>query len=432
MRQTNAALTPAGSGPFVASATVGDMLHALLDQAEQVNRRRAPRVRLSASRYPAYFAQETVAPRKEANEAFGALEREDVLRLGWRRYEEGYWLEWVELAPQGAARLYGLLGRTPRHVHDATLDVLLAEQNPGTDWLADFLAWVRQQRHAGRALSPLTGDNPVWDGDLLQALDALSRLDTPTLERHFSIRTFGNSKRWEDLKSAALMVVRRHAPALALFGDDDTALLRALNLEKIPQHLAMAGPLQLRLRQTAGDDALVDLGPFVPSVALASATLREAQVVSCRARALVTIENLTSFSELAALGAGSVLIVYTGGFASPSLMTFLERVRQGCPRLPFFHWGDMDAGGLRILAHLRRRLGTVLPIAMDPVTFTEHRRLGGPLTAGDQTALALLRRDPSLSDCIDLIDVWLETGCKVEQEAVAADKVISLINQALA
>jgi len=85
MRQTNAALTPAGSGPFVASATVGDMLHALLDQAEQVNRRRAPRVRLSASRYPAYFAQETVAPRKEANEAFGALEREDVLRLGWRR-----------------------------------------------------------------------------------------------------------------------------------------------------------------------------------------------------------------------------------------------------------------------------------------------------------------------------------------------------------
>jgi len=420
----------ASSAPLVASSAVAQaVLHTLLDQAEKLDRRRLPRVTISPSRHAAYFSPETAAPRKEANDAVMALERAGVLRLRWERHNEGNWLDWVELSPQGAEALYGLLGRTPQQDHDVALNMLLRQQNPVAGWFAAFLAWVEQQRQAGRSIAPLKGNDLRWDGDLLWALDAVTRLATPTLERHFSIRTFGDSKRWEEVKGSALTIVRRHDPSTAIFGDDDVALLEALNLERLPQHVPMAGPLQVRLG-TAASDAVVDVGVFAPSVALASAMLRTVEIVSCAARAILTVENLASFSEMAALNPPFV-VVYTGGFASPALIAFLASLCQACPHLPCFHWGDMDAGGLRILGHLRRHLGSVTPIAMEPATLEEYHHFGRPLTPGDQAALTLLRHDSTLNDCLGLIKAMGERGYKVEQEAVAAEQIMYLMDQAL-
>lgn len=146
---------------------------------------------------------------------------------------------------------------------------------------------------------------------------------------------------------------------------------------------------------------------------------------------MITVENATSFSELAARRTPQLLVIYTGGFASPTEIRLLRAVRDLNPALSLFHWGDLDAGGLRILAHLRGHLGDIVPLAMDTPTFHTRRGQGQRLTATDRAALTKLATHPLLADCTQLIATLLETDQKLEQEAVSAEDLLEALGQAM-
>ena len=50
-------------------------------------------------------------------------------------------------------------------------------------------------------------------------------------------------------------------------------------------------------------------------------------------------------------------MVYTGGFASTGVVDLLKSILAlVSPSVPFFHWGDIDPGGLRIFRFLEETL----------------------------------------------------------------------------
>ena len=175
------------------------ILATLLDRYEQPNRLRVVRVRLAADTDAEYFAAHDAEPRIQTNEALKALAGGGVLRLHWQKWEEDNWLAAVDLIPETAARLYALLER-PRHTDQSdALQVLLHAQTRQSGWHDAFLSLTLAQLAARRSVTPLTlGDEP-WNRDLLRALDALARLQHPTLERTLSVepvsgRNDGRSK----------------------------------------------------------------------------------------------------------------------------------------------------------------------------------------------------------------------------------------------
>ncbi len=395
------------------------ILHTLLDRYEQPQRQTVVRVRLTAKTHPAYFAPDNAAPRSETNAALHHLASQGIVQLHWQKWEQGNWLEAVDLLPAHAATLYTLLNRTPRQQQEAELHTLLAAQVPHTDWNAAFLAWAQQQLARQRALHPLNLDHPQWNADLLTALDAIARLRAPLSERALSVRLFANSKRIAELRSAIIAVLRRHDAQSAAFGDDDRALLRAHMVERIPEYVPLAGPLVLRTNATT-----LDLSGFEAGLALPTSLLQHSQIVACRAEAVVTVENATSFHELLPVRHPSVLAVYLGGFASPAVLTLLHNLRQAVPAITFYHWGDLDPDGLRILLHLRGTLATVQPLAMDAETFLCQRPYAQPLTTRDRAALKSLQSHPQLADCHPLIAALLHADRKLEQEAIAPPPVL--------
>jgi hypothetical protein len=406
------------------TAVARSILDALLDQCEQPSRRQVARVRLNERRHHDYFHADDFAVRRDTNEALRWLAERGCLRLHWRKWEEGAWLDKIDLIAERADDVYRVLGRSPRPALQAALRELLAAQRATAQWHADFLEWAQTQLQAHRSVAPLKlSADPAdtrWNRDLLSALGALARLDHPTLERKFSARLFGDSKRFEALRGAALTILRRHDPESSVYGDDDQALLRARQLERAPEYAPVAGPLVLRLEERE-----LDLAPFAHGVALPATTLREAVVAECAASAVVTVENLTSFSEFVVVKPASILAIFTGGFASPTVIALFRAVRAVQPDLPFFHWGDLDAGGLRILAHLRKHLGEIVPLAMDVATFDAHRQHAQPLAENEREVLAQLRAHPALADCAPLIGRLLEANEKLEQEAVQAPRTIA-------
>lgn len=402
------------------------ILHTLLDRAEQPDRQRVVRVRLSAKQHPEYFSQEDVVPRHDTHDALQRLAAAGVVSLGWRKWEEGNWLEAVDLVPERAADLYALLGRQIRTAQVVELCALLDEQIPRPGWHAGFLVWARAQVETGRSPAPLVLGDAVFNADLFRALAALAGLQASILERTLSTRLFGDSKRLETLRGAILGVLRRHDPGADAFDDDDWALLRAHGLERVPEYVPLAGPLIL-LHPGPGErpPSLLDLALFTPSVAISAAMLREVAVAACDAQVLVTVENTTSFSELLAVRPPHMLALYTGGFASPAAIGLLRAIRLCRSELPLFHWGDIDVGGLRILAHLRGQLGALSPLAMDGATLRAHQASARPLAPLERDLLSALRSHRALADCVALIDAMLELGVKLEQEAVAAGDVLT-------
>ena len=156
--------------------------------------------------------------------------------------------------------------------------------------------------------------------------------------------------------------------------------------------------------------------------------LRSVDIAACGAGILVTVENATSFNELLAARPAEVLAIYTAGFGSPTVIRLLCAIRAARPDLPLLHWGDLDAGGLRILAHLREHIGDVCSLAMSPAIFEAYRAFAQPLSGGDRAALTALRQSAVLTDCVPLIDTLLARGQKLEQEAVDIVTVLQQIS----
>lgn len=400
------------------------ILDTLLDRFEQPERQRVVRVRLNERDQPDYFAADDALPRQATNAALRTLAKEGMLKLHWRKWEEDNWLETVDLVAERVAAIYALRKRSPRDAQDAALRALLTMHAPRSGWHAAFLAWAHAQLDAYQSVAPLVRTEPTFNTDLLKVLGAVADLGAPTLERSLSVRLFGDSKRLEALRAPLLRVLRRHDPNAADFADDDSALLRSHNLNRVPEYVPLAGPLTLRVPTNAS--SLLDLAPFRPSVALSAELLRQAEVAACTASMLVTVENATSFSELLTVCAPDLVVVYTGGFASPTVIRFLQAMHLARPDLPLLHWGDLDAGGLRILAHLREHVGTLTPLAMNPATFAAYRAFAQPLTSSDRSALRTLRQHTLLADCLPLIDTLLAADQKLEQEAIVITDLFQL------
>lgn len=65
--------------------------------------------------------------------------------------------------------------------------------------------------------------------------------------------------------------------------------------------------------------------------------------------AILTIENYASFNRQVREIEDGSLIVYTGGFPAAGVIELLSNVLATVPAVvPFLHWGDVDAGGVRI------------------------------------------------------------------------------------
>ena len=184
----------------------------------------------------------------------------------------------------------------------------------------------------------------------------------------------------------------------------DEEILAAHGILTYAQTLELKGALEYR----------IDDGPVLSSEAMKygtvfnSQTLETAVPVSMKnIRRIMTIENKANYETF---------YIYCHGFLSPAERKFLSAlVLLAAPDTAYFHWGDMDYGGIRIFLFLQKRLfPDVQPWKMDP----EHYKwaleggAGIPLEAGKREKLEKL--DAGM--LTPLKEQILEHGQEIEQE----------------
>lgn len=206
---------------------------------------------------------------------------------------------------------------------------------------------------AWRAGRKVRGGEPEAAADLADAARAMETLladaRAERILRKASVSLFGDSKRLEALTPwLDLLVTGELAPS----GLEDEQVWSALGLRKEPQPLLLAGQGTVEL-DDGSRHVLPRLWLGFPMDAVRG--------ITTGVRALLSIENLASFHEAAALrGEAPVLLLYTGGMPSPAWRAAYLRLLAGLPAdATLYHWGDIDRGGFRIAAKLAETVAQV-------------------------------------------------------------------------
>jgi hypothetical protein len=336
------------------SFTAETLLHRLLDRFE------APQARVRDITHPIDYTQvggpaaqdEFHRVLRDAERAGGiTLERE---RLG--RFTG----EFARVRLVNADSLYRFLVRPPADsIADTARRTIEAS---ASDLLADpffrgikgeaIAAWKFNKSYLGFAASQV--ENFVTVLRLTHGIIHLAGRDID--HRTFSRRTVKDSKALERWEGRVAQLLRQRDESLA--GDEPREVLEASGIVRRAHLLQVKGPLRLR------SDALKIDGSGEVFIGLPWAAVQQA-ILSRHVDYIITIENPTSFWRYCTEVMGNYLALLSDGFPARdvlSSMTHLVKAARADANVPIYHWGDIDAGGVRIAAHLEDAFGVAVTL----------------------------------------------------------------------
>ncbi|TFI58433.1 hypothetical protein E2493_09870 [Sphingomonas parva] len=321
----------------------------------------------SATRLTARIELEAF-PNIETQDAFfgelAELEREGGIKVVRRRVAGEWTATGVSLLQPEV--LYRRLGRDPSRIAVAKA---LSRVRQRSDLLAGAHEVIDEVGAAWERGVSRYGIAPLDDVSLGQVLDLAAAAGARSLEvdvsevdyRTFSRRTARDSKALERQLPAVVHIMMTLFPQL----DDGLKLrpaerLASAGIVRLAQPLLLAGPIVLD-------------GESLPALPFVGLPPEEGSRVGLSGPAtyVLTVENYASFvrhvREISSSDGG--LVLYTGGFPSRAALAAIVRIAS-LADVPIFHWGDMDAGGVRIFRHLELALATcgirLRPHLMDP------------------------------------------------------------------
>jgi hypothetical protein len=386
------------------------------------------RLRITPRTFPAYFDEADPEPRAQLHTAARLLAEAGIVRLKWGRRPHDHELAAIDLDPAGVERAYQLAHRpNPEHGRARLLELLdevIGKSLLSPTWYQAFLENLRDRLSRVDVMRGPFDPRKVRNGlDLIRAMDAVVHLETPERPRSLSIRLFSDSKRLESLQRRLASILRKHDPNLPpnLKRADD--VLREYGVVRKPGLLLIQGDIGF---ECAGKQ--LETGSWQPCIGIPQELVTQGRIMAIRARAVLTIENEETFHATCEVArAAGLLLIYGGGFSTRMRVRFLQLVREFTSgKTPFFHWGDLDWGGLAILLHLRRTLNAVIqPLCASPEVIGQFQCDGSALPDRNVELLRKLSLDPLASDIQDVIASLVEHRVRIEQECIDSGYAIA-------
>ena len=355
-----------------------DTLNQLLQRGERAARSGSDRaIQERFDSVDSRYWQLTLSERDNAHERFLAAQQAGAVELKWSRQGgDDRPLEIVRLCD--LEKLAAFLGARTLIQSVRQAETILAP------WLSriERVREILDRWRSGKAVRGLSPSSAADFADALRVVEASeASAENDQVVRVLSAQLFGDSKRIEQLvrhldvlTAETLMAAARH------WGE----VLSPLGLVKEPQPFLVAGSGVLRL---SGAEECPVARPFV-GVASKAVTGYRGQIGW-----VLTIENLTTFHMAAELlkERSDGLVVYTGGMPSPVWGRAYPSVLASLPQaVPAYHWGDIDVGGFRIAAHIRRHVEAerdFLPWMMDVAGHSGSRK-ADPFATNQMSRLA--------------------------------------------
>ncbi len=352
--------------------------------------------------FPKYSNDAEVEFFSDLNESIRDLEKAELVSVDWLR---GGVAGSVSLNIRNLDAAYKYIGRQPRkQIQERVLSILNECQESACPLLSDFILAQKKRIELNQNVEYFNSDENDFK-NLIRAVDFIQKNEDEILIRNASLSLFRDSKQLETMVPTIESLMRKYGD---YEGCED--ILAECNVVKTPTQVLVKGNAILNLK-----GQILDLSKMDGDIGLSTKSLKDVLSVNVLGNRVVTIENLTSFYTY---GNRNDFVIYLGGFHNSVKRDFVKKVFAENASKSYMHFGDIDAGGLYILRHLRNKTGIKFaPMNMDVETLKKYDSCVKPLTKEDLARLKRLKEDTEFDN---LISYMLEHNCKLEQENVVA------------
>ena len=252
-------------------------------------------------------------------------------------------------------------------------------------------------------------------GEVLQVLEAVTKLTSETYIRNFSTALFKDSKRFQREYRSTIESILFNYTDDVVEKDD---ILGYYNLYENPTYVLIKGNARICF-----DESAIELSEMPGGIALSNGSLAGIHKISVKADKVITVENLTTYHDCDEQDA---VYIYLGGYHNTSKQKLLELIYENNGDKEYYHEGDLDVYGFLILENLISKTRIPFkPLLMDVETIERFYRAGlyKTLTARDRKMIDS-KKDGQLSAYKDVLEYMLTHDCKIEQESIKAVELI--------
>jgi hypothetical protein len=378
-----------------------EFLERLLERSERNPDRSRP-----ASAAPEYDDLTTAQQVGRFHDLMASAERFGAVEVRRGRRDRGHLIERVRV--RDAELLAKHLGRpTAAVVAQRARDELFPVAATGEPWVTSLLEEMTARWARGESYYRISAGQTDAAKEFFTLLAAVSRQEARGPDaRTFSLRATNDTKTFDRHASrlAAALGVRIGEP-----GASPDRVWSLIGLDRLSHPIHVRGPVSI-----CGEAGVLVSGTAKPFASIHPEMLPRLKVTETPS-AILTIENFASFNRQVREIEDGSLVVYTGGFPTAGIIEFLSKVLTTVPgEVALLHWGDVDAGGLRIFRYLEEKL----PRGPQPHLMTRELACTCGQPAAPDASLASIAKSGSV---VSKLADWLAFGTDIrhlEQEAL--------------
>jgi len=347
-----------------------------------------------------YWSEESYLYKDQINMILDELIKKKFILVRLNKNKE---LDFIDLNIESVSDIYRYLKRSnPEKKRSETLEYLESVNSDNSIVRGFTISMVDKLRSFQSVQSYF--DNLDDLKLYLKAIEAMVLLEEDTLKRNFSKKVFNDSKLFEKIEHKVLKIIRE-------FSEDDVEdydeLLSIYHLVKTPTFAYIKGGITIKIK-----NQMIDLCSYGHEIAFSSNAILDLDIIDISVKKVITIENLTTFVSF---NNPEYIIIYLGGFHNSVKRQLLNKIRSFNDNIEFYHFGDIDAGGLLIFDDLVAKTSIqFVPYMMDVITLDKYKEFWIKLTQNDKKKLGKLIN----GRFAQLIDFMIINNCKLEQEAI--------------
>lgn len=392
----------------------------LLDAYERKKESTNRRIIIKADKFKAYDLNH-IEKKKIFISAVQRLSDEGLIQFEWKRFEENNLLERIILVEDAIFYIYEAVGRvTKENRIKYYLEELADYQKDNeNEWLQDFLEDERKFINKNGRWSAIWPSEHEGRSELVCLLKIVDK-GCNTSMRYLSVRLYGDSKKIErDYKSKLTSIAKKYI-SLNL---DEGELLDFLGILVNPVEVLVYGPLTYCL-----DEREISLKPFVYGNSVNSATVEHMSELMLETNAVLTIENKATYYEFIKNAPKNVFVIYLGGFFGKTAAQFLIKLKE-LDGISFYHWSDIDLGGLRIYRYLMDILdGVVKPFGMGVDLYIYYIENNACVDIIPETHLKEIKEMMGMQEMVllhDTMKMLLHHKRRLEQECIDIEDILT-------
>ena len=348
--------------------------------------------------FPNYTDHSNYEMFEAVNEAIDVLNRKQLIIA---RANSAFVYQDIALNLDQLGQSYEHIRRVPKKDSNTSLSELLKTYSEKNEILNRYCEAQIKRMNSNKSIQFFDDDMGEFEHVLI-AVDELLKVDSETYVRDFSVKVFRNSKLFDSISTKVVNLLYEYGN----FPEKDQ-VLGDLNVIKNPTYVNFKGHGIIVIKGQR-----IDLTKLSSDIAISSMMLTDIDLIKITGKAVITIENLTSFHTFQDK---DMFAIYLGGYHNRVRRDFIKRIYQQNPEVLFYHFGDIDAGGFYILEHLKRQSGVnFIEYKMDLDTLKKYSKYTKELTDHDRDRLLKLKD----SQYDEVIRYMLENNCKLEQEAI--------------